>query len=361
MILFIGTEQAGFFISEVAKARQIPIRITGLVTSLENIQNLALQEKYDYIVINIDMLTDSSREIAEAINNIHISTTSRIIILAQGYGTDSEIVQELCNVGITNFLTSNNLSKIKDQLETALNGIDDIPLLIPQNQVPPAPKPFNSNNSYKTIAVVGSVGRIGTTTQCIQMVKYLNIQNKKACYIEMNSNGYLTLLKEFYDEGVTIDEQLGKITYQNVDMFYKKDKISDILKLGYDYYIYDFGTYRPDDFALISFLEKNIKFVVCGTKPNELIYMQQALQAFYDNDVNYIFSFSPESEHNDVLALMEEKSSCTYFATFTPDLFFYSSNGNHVWNQIFEHETEQSINEVPEKRKSFFFSKKRNR
>ena len=154
------------------------------------------------------------------------------------------------------------------------------------------------------------------------MVKHLNIQNKKACYIEMNSNGYLALLKEFHDEDVTFDEQLGKITYQNVDMFYNKDKISDILKLGYDYYIYDFGTYRPDDFVLISFLEKNIKFVVCGTKPNELMYMQQALQVFYDNDVNYIFSFSPESEHEDVLALMEEKSECTYFATFTPDLFF---------------------------------------
>ena len=206
---------------------------------------------------------------------------------------------------------------------------------------------------------MGSVGRIGTTTQCIQMVKYLNIQNKKACYIEMNPNGYLELLKEFYDEGVTIDEQLGKITYQNVDMFYKKDKISDILKLGYDYYIYDFGTYRPDDFALISFLEKNIKFVVCGTKPNELLYMQQALQVFYDNDVNYIFSFSPESEHEDVLALMEEKAECTYFATFTPDLFFYSSNGNPVWNRVFKHETQQPVNEVPEKRKNYFWGRKR--
>ncbi len=361
MILFIGTEQAGFFISEVAKAKQIPIRITGLVTSLENIQNLALQEKYDFIVINIDMLTDSSKEIAETINNIHISTTSRIIILAQGYGTNSEIVQELCSVGITNFLTSNNLSKIKEQLETALNGIDDISFTKEHspNQIPLSPKPLNPNNNYKTIAVVGSVGRIGTTTQCIQMVKYLNIQNKKACYIEMNPNGYLELLKEFYDEGVTIDEQLGKITYQNVDMFYKKDKISDILKLGYDYYIYDFGIYRPDDFALISFLEKNIKFVVCGTKPNELLYMQQALQVFYDNDVNYIFSFSPESEHEDVLALMEEKAECTYFATFTPDLFFYSSNGNPVWNRVFKHETQQPVNEVPEKRKNYFWGRKR--
>lgn len=189
MILFIGTETAGFFISEVAKARQIPMRITGLVNSLENILNLALKEKYDYIVINIDMLTDSSKEIAAVINNIHISTTSRIIILTQGYGTNSEIIQELCSIGITSFLTSNNLSKIKEQLETALNGIDDTSFAKDgsPNQIPLSPKPLNPNNSYKTIAVVGSVGRIGTTTQCIQMVKYLNIQNKKACYIEMNS------------------------------------------------------------------------------------------------------------------------------------------------------------------------------
>ena len=87
--------------------------------------------------------------------------------------------------------------------------------------------------------------------------------------------------------------------------------------------------------------------------------MQQALQVFYDNDVNYIFSFSPESEHEDVLALMEEKAEYTYFATFTPDLFFYSSNGHPVWNRVFKHETQQPVNEVPEKRKNYFWGRKR--
>lgn len=103
----------------------------------------------------------------------------------------------------------------------------------------------------------------------------------------------------------------------------------------------------------------NDKYKICRTKPNELMYMQQSLQAFYDNDVNYIFSFSPESEHNDVLELMEEKAACTYFSTFTPDLFFYSSNGNSVWNRVFENEINHPIKEVSEKRKSSFWGRKR--
>lgn len=357
MILFIGTEQAGYFIREVALSYQIPLETTGLVLDLKQIQTLALKEKYEYIIINVGMLTASCSEVATMIKNIRMSTSGRIIILAQGYSIKSEMIQELANVPITNFLTSNNISEIKEQLENALKGIDDIDIHYAKSveQETVTPKPLNAFNAYKTIAVVGSVGRIGTTTQCIQMVKYLNIQNKKACYIEMNNNGYLALLKEFYDEGVTVDEQLGKITYQNVDMFYKKDKISDILKLGYDYYIYDFGIYHPNEFALISFLEKSIKFVVCGTKPNELMQMQQVLQVFYQNEVGYIFSFSPDSEHEDVLELMEDKAQHTYFAGYTSDLFFYSSNSDSMYSKMFAEELEQVQEKVPEKRKSFFF------
>lgn len=363
MILFIGTEQAGYFVSEVAAAQQTPIQITGLMLDLQKIQNLALQENYAYIVINVAMLADSSQDIASMIEHIRLSASGRIIILAQGYSIQSEMIQELIKVGITNFLTSNNLSEIKRQLETALKEVNDTQAQQSQTEIPAVslqkPHPSELFHTYKTIAVAGSMARIGTTTQCIQIVKFLALQGKRACYIEMNRNGYVNLLKEFYEDGVTIDEQIGKITYQNVDMFYKKDQISEILKMNYDYYIYDYGAYQSNDFTLISFLEKNIKFVVCGTKPNEFTGMQQVLKAFYHHEINYIFSFSPESEHQDVLSLMEEKAQHTYFALSSPDLFFYSSNSDTIYNKIFYQKLEPAQENTPEKRKNFFFSKKK--
>ena len=40
----------------------------------------------------------------------------------------------------------------------------------------------------------------GTTTQAIQLVKHLVFQGHRACYIELNENGYIKALKELYEE-----------------------------------------------------------------------------------------------------------------------------------------------------------------
>ena len=81
---------------------------------------------------------------------------------------------------------------------------------------------------------------MGTTTQALQMVKYLLFRGRKACYLQMNGSNFIGALKQNYEiasEGPSI----GKVTYQNVDLFEKQDKISHALKLGYDFYIYDYG------------------------------------------------------------------------------------------------------------------------
>lgn len=360
MILFIGTEQAGYFAAEVAQTRNMTLQFTGLITDLHNMKNAALKDKYDYIIVNVDMLTSPTEETAEVMRQIQLASPAKIIILAKGYSLQSKLVQTLTAASMTSFLTATNLAEIKMQLEQALDGTDNAPevstLVKELEKNTEIITPTLPQSTYTTVAVAGCIDRIGTTTQCIQMVKYLNANGRKACYIEMNTNGYLAQLKTYYDDGVQIDEGIGKIMYQNVDLFYRQDKISEILKLGYDFYVYDFGVYEPEKFALIPFLEKNLKFIVCGSKPNELPAMQQALQTFYNSDVQYIFSFAPEDEQSDLLQLMEDKSAVTYFAPYSPDCFFYSSSSS-IWEKIFGHFPAQT--NTPQKKKFSLFKKQK--
>ena len=72
-------------------------------------------------------------------------------------------------------------------------------------------------------------------------------------------------------------------------MFYRKDKIAEVLRLGYEYYIYDFGIFDSVGFSLVSYLEKNLKIRVCGIKPNEAPYITDILASLYDKDIEYFF------------------------------------------------------------------------
>ena len=160
-----------------------------------------------------------------------------------------------------------------------------------------------------------------------------NIYNKK-CPIhyslsrhigQWNENGYIKALNELYEDGISSDDEIGRVTYQNVDMFYRKDKIAEVPRLGYEYYIYDFGIFGSLGFSLVSYLEKNLKIRVCGIKPNEAPYITDILASLYDKDIEYIFSFTHESDRKDILELMSDRAEHTFFAPWIPDPFVYSS------------------------------------
>lgn len=85
----------------------------------------------------------------------------------------------------------------------------------------------------------------------------------------MNDTGYVRQVLNCYEEDY-INSELGQIRHNNIDMFNRQEKIADILQLGYNFYVYDYGVYNYADFNKTSFLEKNVKIFVVGSKPNEL-------------------------------------------------------------------------------------------
>ena len=73
----------------------------------------------------------------------------------------------------------------------------------------------------------------------------------------MNPNGFVQAHEQNFE--CIHDAQLGKVQYQDVDLYYKQEHLVEILSMDYDYYIYDYGTYQDRDFNKTSFLEKDLK------------------------------------------------------------------------------------------------------
>ena len=68
-------------------------------------------------------------------------------------------------------------------------------------------------------------------------MKYLIYSGYKACYIEMNEHKWVEALVEAYED-VEVDPVNGKATYRGIDMYYKMEKLPDILQQDYDCLLY---------------------------------------------------------------------------------------------------------------------------
>lgn len=358
MIIYIGEIETGYFIEEVAKSYNQTVKYTGIVSNLDDILIKSLKEKAEYIIINVSQLVYSSYDIVSVISRIkETASNSKIIVMAQGYLPTSSLIDDCHKIGITDFLFSTELGNIKGELAQILNPktkqdkeIEQEPVEITSETVPYHKFPQTEHKNRKTIAVVGSLSRIGTTTQCLQIVKYFQSCGKKACYIEFNNTGFLNALKKYY---TNIQEKENHLLYSNIALFRKED-IETILKEGkYDYYIYDYGVVTELDQRIrASFLEKSKKLIVCGTSPIELEAMGNVIQEFYHSDIDYIFSFVPEQDKQDTMENMCDRADRVYFVEYTPDAFFFSSPSIKIYNKLFD-ENLKEIEQKTEKRRIF--------
>lgn len=348
-VLFVGSLQKGYFIEETHD-----VKYTGEhLTITEQMSEILSAEKYSCIVIDISQFSQLHSELVSEIIKIRTAKNCRIVIMAIGFSSKSLLIKQLRENGFEYYIFSPILSHQKKEFADAFAGVptvfndDELNEYAPGINSAPAPE----KKKIITIAVVGAGSRIGTTTQAIQMVKYLLLNGFTAAYIEMNNNHYVERLKRLYSvsEG---EEEIGKVTYQSVDMFYKKEKIADILKLEYDYLIYDFGAFEDKAFNLINFLEKDISVIVGGVKPNEIDNITDLISKTLINDVFYIFSFSHISEHPDVLDLMDDKAQKTSFAIYSPDPFLYSADCNVIYEKIIPLKTSAGTHK--KKSKKFF-------
>lgn len=329
MIVFVGKRESGYFCEDVSAGRDLPCSYIPENLHIESQakQVLHYKEKAEYVIFDIEQYADEPQEIENWILKIRDAIRVKVIIFAPGYSPESRIISELYHKGIKNFIFSVYLAEQKEDLELCLDeyfetfGYEKRGIHFQEEETKEREEEKNRENRGTTIGVAGAIARMGTTTQAIQFVKYLHFSGYRAAYIQMNSHGWVEQLEAAYSD-TEHDPEKGLVTYEGVDMYYRPDRLQDVLK-QYDYYVYDYGVFSEHGFNKISFLEKEIQIFVVGSKPGEFDRTYQVVKNNFYNHNSYIFNFTAETEKKDLLELMEEKAGDTFFAGEVRDPFSY--------------------------------------
>ena len=347
-IVFMGDKFHGFFVEEVAKKRgynYINIEEKGNIKEQTNDLLFAIQDKNaEFIVYDIEQYNNSAEEIVQQIISLSGLSSTQPIIYMSNFLPGSKLANTLIASDIKKLIFSATATELKDQLEKNMVGyFDNTQRVEIKEAIKEQEKEERIKDSFKTIGVLGSQERIGTTTQALLITRYLQVKGYKACYIDMSSNKYISFssdgkttfpekVAEYFD--AKVDSELGKITYKNIDMFYEQDKIADTLKLGYDFYVYDYGNRNSQSFNRASFLREDIKFIVAGITATEIDSLTKIVSAPHYKDANVILSFISEGKRNEALELVgainiegggatsqDYHATRTYFADYVPDAF----------------------------------------
>lgn len=322
MIIFVGVQSRGYFLTETAKRKGEKVTYVTENLSILKQRDQILQENGEYIIFDIEQYTDASDVLADEIRKLVRAKGWKVIVYAPGYDSDSRIIKELQFAGIVYFVFSANPGEAGMELERCLQGYYDDP---DQKELEQFKEMEEAVKAGRKIGVTGATARMGTTTFALQIVKYLQIKGYRACYVQVNDTEFVEQIEKAFND-VVCDLELGKITFAHVDLYYKQENLVEILKQGYDYYVYDFGTYSDKGFNKTSFLEKDIRIFVLGSKASEMDATMNVLRNEYYTEVDYVYNFVSESEKKDVLEMMEEKAERTYFTVYTPDPFEYVTN-----------------------------------
>lgn len=318
-ILYVGNEIRGNFIQEISKKDKI--KYTGTYTRVADYEDIIFQANYDVILFDVDNLIDDAVVIKDYFLRIKKAKNSIIIIVAVGYSYNSEMIEILINSGFKNFILATSLARQYEEYEKCLSGYYE------ENGIDLKPKTENIELKplkLKSIGVCGTLSRIGTTTLCMQLVKYLKSKGYNACYVEVNSSEYIDNCVRLYAD-IKKDKENRYINFNDINM-YTASNMGDAVSGGYNYIVCDYGSVVSPDFNKVSFLEKDLTVFVTGSKANEIETIQNVLQSNTYANAKYIFNFVPESDKSDIKEMMCEKENDTFFTVYAPDPFDYINN-----------------------------------
>ncbi len=141
-----------------------------------------------------------------------------------------------------------------------------------------------------TIAVAGTLHRIGTTHLCIMIAEYLKSVNYNVALAELHESNHFYCISQSYDDVKNEDDKyiLDEITFYPYN---SKLSISEILLDDYDYVILDMGLYSECDRN--EFRRADLKLLVNGAKEWEIQFLRDIMHenSKYLAKYYYLFNF----------------------------------------------------------------------
>lgn len=95
MIIFVGVQSRGYFLTETAKRKGEKVTYVTENLSILKQRDQILQENGEYIIFDIEQYTDASDVLADEIRKLVRAKGWKVIVYAPGYDPDSRIIKEL--------------------------------------------------------------------------------------------------------------------------------------------------------------------------------------------------------------------------------------------------------------------------
>lgn len=371
-LIFAGTKSSGYFVYEEAAAKGWEVifveRDTNHIRNQVADISAAAEKGCDAVIYDTRDYMEEAEVIAETIASIRRANGAKPVLLVPTANERNSIIGACLDRDIKIFINmgTGTPTDWKKELVLCVTGHYDAaenePAFTKRAREYHSRKKIKSE-SYLTVGVAGSCHRIGTTTQAMQITRYLNSMGYKACYIEMNENRYdnKRILLDPRDEisfvektrylfDIEIDEpDRGYIRNQGLDMYYKQDMLPDLLELNYDYLIYDYGVYSDKGFNKTAFLKDDYQFFCVGANAAEADKAFEIAENLSYRNAGLIFSFTAEADREDICDQLNEAASRCYFTDYTPNPYVLTNL--ELYKAMFPVEEKTPEEALPEKRK----------
>ena len=179
------------------------------------------------------------------------------------------------------------------------------------------------------INIAGSMTRSGTTTQCLQLCRFLLETGYRAAYFECNRQNYLSAVQVTYSD-VSFRSTPDHLCFSGIDL-YAGSRFGEFLEDDrYDYLICDFGNTALRSFQREQFLSGDARILTGGVKPGEMEELTRVMADRELADSIFILSFVPAGDEAMIRELLEERSGMTVFSPYLPDPF---GNYSHAYRE----------------------------
>lgn len=337
MVYYITSPVNLEFVKELCEAKELGLEYVTSVRDIKIFVNTEVAKlgHVKYFVIDINCLENNEKEIYDNICSMKYMTQARIVVVAIGRTVNDNFIQALIGKDVYNFVLSKQKETAQVEMAKCLsaNGRSKDEIL-PNNISPFAPEQTSIQNQIKqgdsikqkkqelpmldktmiTIGVCGVEPHVGTTHHAIAITSYLSSMGYKACYLESNIHGDIQKMLDTFEDSHKRVCNDGGINWGGV-MLYHDYSFLDILSLGYQFYIHDFGTCR--DITSQEFISKDVKVLVSGTKGWEFYNYNKVIENIINvSNLYTIMNYSVPSDR-DILC-WEGLENTTVYAEFAP-------------------------------------------
>lgn len=361
-IIYYGEKEKQFVFLPYAQAHNLLYEANNIVTfnlTQALINDIMIKSPAE-LIIDADCITDY--DMVAKLADIKAAIGCKIVIIALGYDRTSVLIKKLAVSGIRNFVMSPVLGAARAEYEKIHGGLTTISEEeVSEVRSEAVSKEIESGSDFLreetkkliTVGVCGCIERIGTTTLALQLAKHFSLEGRRVAYLERNKSGFIEASKTAYK--CEEDEALGKVSFDDVDMFYDLSLIKRIIADGYDCLVYDYGVSTNEN--IVSILEQDEVFICCGLKNKELSGTYEVLRRFLHSDgsINYCFNFVHQSLQPQTLSMMGKKAEKTMFLSYTPEMLILEGENHKSFEKIL------SQTEEPAERKRFKWSLRKKR